>query len=462
MTLIDAIRGIRMEPYDYPLDEARIAKFPVEPRDSSKLLLYQGGALSHTRFDQLPQHLPAETLLVYNNTKVIHARLFFRKETGALIELFCLEPLAPADYAMAFQATDHCDWMCFVGNLKRWKQGILQQTLTVKGQTVTLTAERAEAIDNAHRVHFSWSLTSFQDNAKPNDQPGTSQTAQSAKSAKSSSSAKSAKTPIVIRFGDILEAAGHIPIPPYLNREAVSSDETNYQTVYSRIDGSVAAPTAGLHFTPAVLEALDNKTVHRREVTLHVGAGTFKPVQSDQLSQHSMHAEFITVERSLIEDILTYEGRITAVGTTSVRTLESLYWFGHQLLSPSVNRTKHTGNRQADHQPDEWVLDQWYAYTDNHSDNAGPTLTQSLNALLTYMDQMGMQRFSATTRLLIAPGYTFKVVNTLITNFHQPKSTLLLLVSAFLGGDRWKTLYDYALQNDFRFLSYGDSSLLIP
>ncbi len=433
MKLIDSIRGIRMEPYDYPLDESRIAKFPVEPRDASQLLLYKGGELAHTRFDQLPQHLPADTLLVYNNTRVIHARLLFRKETGALIELFCLEPLTPSDYAMAFQATEQCEWMCFIGNLKRWKQGILQHNLTIKGQPVMLTAERAEAIDNAHRVRFSWSAP--------------------------------------VRFGDILEAAGQMPIPPYLNREAVSSDETNYQTVYSKIDGSVAAPTAGLHFTPAVLEALDNNGVRRREVTLHVGAGTFKPVQSDQLSQHSMHAEFITVERSLIEDLLTHEGRITAVGTTSVRTLESLYWFGRQLLNnpTSKGNTKQSSNsrpdsqqpnHQSDHQPDEWVLDQWYAYAE--APNATPTLPQSLNALLAYMDSAGLQRFSATTRLLIAPGYTFRVVNTLITNFHQPKSTLLLLVSAFLGGDRWKTLYDYALQHNFRFLSYGDSSLLMP
>jgi S-adenosylmethionine:tRNA ribosyltransferase-isomerase len=416
MALIDTIRSIRMEPYDYSLDDARIAKFPVEPRDASQLLLYKGGELSHTHFNQLPHHLPAETLLVYNNTRVIHARLLFKKETGAQIELFCLEPLSPSDYALAFQATGHCDWMCFIGNLKRWKQGTLQHTLTIKGQPVTLTAERAEAIDNAHRVRFTWSAP--------------------------------------VRFGDILEAIGQMPIPPYLNREAVNSDETNYQTVYSKIDGSVAAPTAGLHFTPAVLEALDDIGVQRREVTLHVGAGTFKPVQSDQLSQHSMHAEFITVERSLIEDLIAFEGRITAVGTTSVRTLESLYWFGHQLLT------------NADHQPDEWVLDQWYAYTEapeaDQKNNPNPTLAQSLNALLAYMDKVGLQRFSATTRLLIAPGYTFRVVNTLITNFHQPKSTLLLLVSAFLGGERWKTLYNYALEHDFRFLSYGDSSLLMP
>lgn len=445
MALIDDVRSIRMEPYDYPLDEARIAKFPVEPRDASKLLLYQGGTLSHTHFDQLPRYLPADTLLVYNNTRVIHARLLFRKETGALIELFCLEPLSPADHAMAFQATERCDWLCFVGNLKRWKQGLLHQTLHIKGLSIVLTAERIETIDNAHCICFTWSVTNAQDTPKER--------------------METLPNPPAIRFGDILEAAGLIPIPPYLNREADQSDETNYQTVYSRIDGSVAAPTAGLHFTPTVLAALDHHGVTRREVTLHVGAGTFKPVQSDQLSQHSMHAEFITVERSLIEDLLRFEGHIAAVGTTSVRTLESLYWFGHQLVYQRAPQ------HASEHHPDEWVLDQWYAYetltkTGNqvpgHPNSNQPTLSEGLNALLAYMDHIGLQRFSATTRLLIAPGYTFRVVNYLITNFHQPKSTLLLLVSAFVGGDQWKTIYDYALKHDFRFLSYGDSSLLMP
>ncbi len=421
MSLLETIRSIHMEPYDYPLEEDRIAKFPVEPRDSSKLLLYRSGSLSHTRFAELPDLLKPGGLLVYNNTKVIHARLFFHKETGARIELFCLEPLDPVDYAQNFQAEKTCEWMCLIGNLKKWKQGTLSRTLSIAGLDVVLTAERCEPIDNAFKVRFTWTVLTS-DTETP---------------------------PFGIRFGDLLDAAGQIPIPPYLNRQSEASDEADYQTVYSRIEGSVAAPTAGLHFTTSVLEGIDRKHIERREVTLHVGAGTFKPVQSDRLRQHTMHAEFITVERGLIEELISQEGNITAVGTTTVRTLESLYWFGHQLV------------RNPDHDPAEWMLDQWYAYRDESLENA-PDLKTALNALLAYMDEKGYQHFTASTRLLIAPGYTFRVVNALITNFHQPKSTLLLLVSAFLGDERWKAVYQYAMDNGFRFLSYGDSSLLIP
>jgi len=421
MSLIETIRSIHMEPYNYPLEEDRIAKFPVEPRDSSKLLLYRSGILSHTHFSELPHSLEPDSLLVYNNTKVIHARLFFHKETGARIELFCLEPLAPADYAQNFQAETACEWMCLIGNLKKWKQGVLSRSLTLGEREVILTAEQGEPVDNAFRVRFSWK-------ASPSTQDG--------------------QLP-PIRFGDLLDAAGQIPIPPYLNRPSEESDETDYQTVYSKIEGSVAAPTAGLHFTENVLEAIDRKRIQRREVTLHVGAGTFKPVQSDRLRQHTMHAEFITVERSLIEDLIRNEGHITAVGTTTVRTLESLYWFGHQLV------------RNPHQEPLEWTLDQWYAYQEDTLEYA-PDLKTALKALLTYMDKEVYQHFTASTRLLIAPGYTFRVVNALVTNFHQPKSTLLLLVSAFLGDEHWKEVYQYALDNDFRFLSYGDSSLLRP
>ncbi len=417
MSLLETIRSIHMEPYDYPLEEDRIAKFPVEPRDSSNLLLYQSGVLSHTRFSDLPDLLDPNSMLVYNNTKVIHARLFFQKETGAHMEIFCLEPLSPADYAQNFQAETTCEWMCLIGNLKKWKQGVLSRNLTIDGRDIVLTAERGEPVDNAFRVRFHW------EDSNRATQP--------------------------VRFGDLLEAAGQIPIPPYLNRQSEASDETDYQTVYSKIEGSVAAPTAGLHFTERVLEGIDQKCIQRSEVTLHVGAGTFKPVQSDRLRQHTMHAEFITVERSLIEDLIRNEGHITAVGTTTVRTLESLYWFGHQLV------------RHPDLQPLEWTLDQWYAYQDDSLKDV-PDLKTALNALLTYLDNMGYRNFTASTRLLIAPGYAFKVVNTLITNFHQPKSTLLLLVSAFLGDEHWKEVYQYALDNGFRFLSYGDSSLLRP
>lgn len=429
MALIDDIRSIHMEPYDYLLDEARIAKYPVEPRDSSRLLLYQSGSLSHSRFSELPDLLEPESLLVYNNTKVIHARLIFQKETGARLELFCLEPISPVDYAQNFQAESSCEWMCLIGNLKKWKQGVLSRNLRVGGRDIVLRAERFEPVDNAFRVRFQWEDSPInqvedQDSASPSAAPP-------------------------VRFGDLLEAAGQIPIPPYLNRQSEARDETAYQTVYSKIEGSVAAPTAGLHFSDNVLKGIDQKHIKRSEVTLHVGAGTFKPVQSDHLRQHTMHAEFITVNRDLIEDLIRYEGHITAVGTTTVRTLESLYWFGHQLL------------KNPHQQPEDWILDQWYAYRDDTLDHQ-PDLKTVLKALLAYLDKTERRYFTASTRLLIAPGYVFRVVNSLITNFHQPKSTLLLLVSAFLGDERWKDVYRYALENDFRFLSYGDSSLLRP
>jgi S-adenosylmethionine:tRNA ribosyltransferase-isomerase len=430
MSLLETIRSIHMEPYDYSLEDDRIAKYPVEPRDSSNLLLYRSGSLSHTRFSELPGLLEPDSLLVYNNTKVIHARLFFQKETGAHIEIFCLEPLSPADYAQNFQAETTCEWMCLIGNLKKWKQGKLSRNLTLGGRDLLLTAERCEPVDNAFRVRFHW-----------DDCP------QFTKDGSPLSNSIRASQPV--RFGDLLETAGQIPIPPYLNRQSEASDETTYQTVYSKIEGSVAAPTAGLHFTGNVLKGIDQQRIRRSEVTLHVGAGTFKPVQSDRLRQHTMHAEFITVERSLIEDLIRNEGHTTAVGTTTVRTLESLYWFGHQLV------------RQPHLQPLEWTLDQWYAYQEDSLKDV-PDLKTALNALLTYLDNMGYRNFTASTRLLIAPGYVFKVVNTLITNFHQPKSTLLLLVSAFLGEEKWKDVYQYALDNGFRFLSYGDSSLLRP
>lgn len=411
MTLLDKVKNISIKDFSYDLPDARIAKYPVDPRDHSQLLLYRDGEISRSQFKNLPQYLPENSLLVYNNTKVIRARMFFRKETGAQIEIFCLEPLMPADYAQNFQAQGSCEWLCLVGNLKKWKGGKLHRQLSLNGQDVVFSAEHVGVEDKAQRIRFSW-------------------------------------TPAEIPFGDLLEQAGQIPIPPYLNRESQQSDERSYQTVYSRIEGSVAAPTAGLHFTPAVLQSIDEKQIKRQEVTLHVSASTFQPVKSEQMDGHPMHLEFISVEASLIEDLLKYEGRITAVGTTSVRTLESLYWFGVHLLESDTMQSNSV-------EESVWTLHQWYPY-EEHQDYS---MQQALQALLDNMRAKGETQFTASTRLLIAPGYTFRVVSDIITNFHQPQSTLLLLVSAYVGED-WRKIYDYAMDNDFRFLSYGDSSLL--
>jgi len=421
--LLEKIKTIRIEDYAYPLEEERIAKFPVEPRDSSKLLLYKNGLLTETVFSDLPNHLEEKGLLVYNNTRVIHARLFFHKETGARIEIFCLEPLTPADYAQNFQATESCEWLCMVGNLKKWKKEKLERELLVNGKRILLTAEKRETENKAHRIRFTWHETDNLSNP--------------------------------ILFGDLLETAGQLPIPPYLNRNTEATDEVSYQTVFARIEGSVAAPTAGLHFTPEVLAAIDQKNILRTEVTLHVGAGTFQPVLSREISDHIMHSEFISVDRDFLVTLIHHLGHITAVGTTSVRTLESLYWFGYKLIrSPEIH-------------PDEWTLDQWYAYkqlmaVESSAKNIKVETIDALKALINYLDQNKLDVFTASTQLLIAPGFEFHVVKAMLTNFHQPNSTLLLLVSAFLGREEWKKVYDYARSHQFRFLSYGDSSLLVP
>ena len=421
--LLEKIKTIRIEDYVYPLEEERIAKFPVEPRDSSKLLLYKNGLLTETVFSDLPNHLEEKGLLVYNNTRVIHARLFFHKETGARIEIFCLEPLTPADYAQNFQATESCEWLCMVGNLKKWKKEKLERELLVNGKRILLTAEKRETENKAHRIRFTWHETDNLSNP--------------------------------ILFGDLLETAGQLPIPPYLNRNTEATDEVSYQTVFARIEGSVAAPTAGLHFTPEVLAAIDQKNILRTEVTLHVGAGTFQPVLSREISDHIMHSEFISVDRDFLVTLIHHLGHITAVGTTSVRTLESLYWFGYKLIrSPEIH-------------PDEWTLDQWYAYkqlmaVESSAKNIKVETIDALKALINYLDQNKLDVFTASTQLLIAPGFEFHVVKAMLTNFHQPNSTLLLLVSAFLGREEWKKVYDYARSHQFRFLSYGDSSLLVP
>lgn len=398
---------IRIEEFNYPLSDERIAKFPLTKRDESKLLVYRNGKIDEAVFKQLSDYLPQGSMLVYNNTRVIQARMLFQKETGAQIEVFCLEPVIPHDYALVFQQTESCSWLCLVGNLKKWKEGALHKTIRMGDKEVVLSAERIKTTGDSHLVRFSWN----------NPQ---------------------------VTFAELLDAAGILPIPPYLHRETRESDLQTYQTVYSKIKGSVAAPTAGLHFTPEVLAGLDAKGFTREEVTLHVGAGTFKPVKSEVIGDHEMHTEFISVRRSAIENIRTNLGRIIAVGTTSVRTLESLYYMGRTLVN------------NPDATSEELVVTQWTPYHDTEE----VTTHEALTALLDYLDRNQTDTLLSATQIMIAPGYEFKIVKGIITNFHQPKSTLLLLISAFVNGN-WKSIYNYALDNDFRFLSYGDSSLLL-
>lgn len=402
---------IQINEYTYALPDERIAKYPLSERDASKLLIYRGGQIRETLFRHLPDCLPDGALLVFNNTRVIRARLLFRKDTGAMIEIFCLEPAVPSDYEQSFAQTDHCTWHCLVGNSKRWKSGQLYTTVTVGGERVTLSAERVSVAGEAgDLVDFRW------DNPR-------------------------------CTFAEVLESAGVLPIPPYLHRETEAQDLQTYQTVYSKVKGSVAAPTAGLHFTPAVLAELDARGIEREEVTLHVGAGTFRPVKSDTIGGHAMHTEHFAVTRRTVDRLLAKPEHVIAVGTTSVRTLESLYYIGCVLARGG-----------ADESADEaFTVGQWEPY-----DADAPTLTaeEALRAILSYLDRREMDRLWAATQIIIAPGYQFKIVRGMVTNFHQPQSTLLLLVSAFVGGD-WRTIYDYALAHDFRFLSYGDSSLLL-
>lgn len=406
-------KHIRIADYNYDLPDERIAKFPLAERDSSKLLVYNHGEVSEDKFTNLPKYLSKGALMVFNNTRVIRARLHFQKETGAQIEVFCMEPFAPIEYQQNFAQTGSVEWLCMIGNLKRWKSGILTKELNIKGETVILTAERLpyespNATGTNHRVRFSW-----------NDDK--------------------------VAFSEVLEAVGELPIPPYLNRETQESDLKTYQTVYSKVKGSVAAPTAGLHFTERVLKALDDAGIDCEELTLHVGAGTFKPVKSEEIADHEMHSEYIVVKRQTIEKLLAHGGEAIAVGTTSVRTLESLYYIGVKLLqNPHLSEN-------------ELAVDQWMPYETN------PTATpvEAMQAILDYLDSNHLSALHTSTQIIIAPGYEYKIVKRMVTNFHQPQSTLLLLVSAFVHGD-WHKIYDFALAHDFRFLSYGDSSLLIP
>ena len=434
---------ILIEEFNYPLPDERIAKYPLANRDQSKLLVYRDGQVSEDQFFHIGEYLAPNSLLIYNNTRVIQARLVFHKKVvseyrgttehseplnseatlGARIEIFCLEPLAPHDYQLSLGSTEGCTWKCMIGNAKKWKSGALSLPVQLpSGETITLFAERGEQTGNTFAVHFSWN------SPLEGEWKGS--------------------------FAEILDAVGELPIPPYLNRKTEESDKTTYQTVYSRIKGSVAAPTAGLHFTDNVLNNLRQKGIQTAEVTLHVGAGTFQPVKVADANQHTMHTEIIAVPRETIETIIANLGHIVAVGTTSMRTLESLYFLGAQLytLHHTHPSTSSIGERSG---VSTLSVTQFEPYEKEHT----LSTRDALQAIIDHLEQTNQDILHAETQIMIKPGYTFRIVDQLITNFHQPKSTLLLLVSAFVGGD-WHTIYDYALAHNFRFLSYGDSSIL--
>lgn len=402
---MEKLKDIKIAEYDYELPAERIALHPLTERAECKLLVRaHGGELNDRCFKELPKILPTDSLLVYNNTKVINARLHFRKYSGARIEVFCLEPCEPLDYAQNFASRGSCSWICFVGNSKRWKSGELSRLIRVGDREFSLKAERGGQRDNAWVVNFRWDSDE-------------------------------------VSFSEIVDAVGEIPIPPYLNRDSEDADREDYQTVFSRIEGSVAAPTAGLHFTPELLDEIDAAGIERRELTLHVGAGTFKPVSSETIGEHQMHREFIEVSRELIRELANTERHIIAVGTTSVRTLESLFHFGCRVIEG-----KEPNN-----------VEQWEAY---ESRRENISRGEALTALADWLESKNLEEFVASTGIMIVPGYRFKVVEGMVTNFHQPQSTLLLLVSAFTGGD-WKRMYEHALAGGYRFLSYGDAELLL-
>ena len=388
------MKPIYIADYNYPLPDERIAKYPLAERDHSKLLVYRAGQVSEDHFYNVGDYIAPHSLLIYNNTRVIQARLEFHKPTGARIEVFCLEPIAPHDYQLSLGSTTGCVWKCMVGNVKKWHD----EPIELKAGNFILRAYKEQTLGNTFAVRFAW------------DEPNVS-------------------------FAEILDAAGELPIPPYLNRKTEESDLRTYQTVYSRIKGSVAAPTAGLHFTDTVLQDLRARGIETDEVTLHVGAGTFLPVKTADANEHTMHTEIIAVPRETIAHIQAQLGHIVAVGTTSMRTLESLYFIGCH--------------------PEKATVSQFEPYENDYA----LSVHDALQAILDYLDATGQTTLHAETQIMNKPGYAFRIVDQLITNFHQPQSTLLLLVSAFVGGD-WHTIYDYALSHDFRFLSYGDSSIL--
>ncbi|MBP1630467.1 MAG: S-adenosylmethionine:tRNA ribosyltransferase-isomerase [Bacteroidetes bacterium] len=395
---------IAINDFDYNLPEDRIAKFPLEERDKAKLLVLREGAISENLFFELPSLLDRDSLLIYNDTKVVHARLFFTKDTGSIIEVFCLEPFEPNEIQIAFAQRGEGKWKCFVGNNKKWKQDKLCKTVIYNGRPITLKAERIKQVDNAWIINFTWDKE--------------------------------------YSFAEVLGLMGVIPLPPYLNREAIDRDNDDYQTIYANQEGSVAAPTAGLHFTERTFSDLNSKGIKSSFVTLHVGAGTFKPVTTDSIAEHIMHTEKITVKKSVIEDLINYfDKKIICVGTTSVRTIESLYWHGVKLIENKDTET------------DIDIL-QWEPYTKEI--NILPKY--ALEAILERMEKDKVDLLCGQTQIIIAPSYKYRIVKGMITNFHQPKSTLLLLVSAMIG-DKWKECYNFAKENDFRFLSFGDACL---
>ena len=408
--MISKVQNINIAEYDYPLPDERIAKYPLAERDASKLLILKNNQISENKFRNIGNYLPPKSVLVFNETKVVRARLQFVKESGAAIEVFCLEPITGnGDYQLAFSASSPVEWHCLVGNSRRWKDGFLSMPLNIKGKDVVLKAERIEKTDAYSLIRFSWE-------------------------------------PAEISFAEVLEAAGEIPLPPYLHREAEPSDRERYQTVFAKYEGSVAAPTASLHLTKPLIANLKEQGHTIEEVTLHVGAGTFRPVATDTIGEHEMHSESIIVKRQTIEHLHDNLGRtIIPVGTTSMRTIESVYWIGVMLLEQGFEeRNLH--------------VNQWFPYQDRAT---LPSTKESLEAIIKYLEMHHLDALHATTALMIAPSCPIMLTKALITNFHQPKSTLLLLVSALIG-NKWKEAYKFALEHEFRFLSYGDSCLFVP
>ena len=403
-------KNVAISNFNYFLPKEKIAKFPLEIRDASKLLICKNGEIEQSDFKVIDKYLPENALMVFNETKVIQARIIFSKSTGATIEIFILEAVEPvSEIQSAFQQTSGVVWKCFVGNSKRWKSGVLEKKFIYKGKNCKIFIERKEKLENSSLIKFKW---------HPED----------------------------ISFSEIIEKIGLVPLPPYLNREAVDSDKERYQTVYAKNEGSVAAPTAGLHFTENVLNKIKNRNISFGKINLHVGAGTFKPVIAEKISGHTMHFEKISIDISLIKRILkNIDGNIITVGTTSVRTLESLYWYGVKLIVDKQNEKT-------------LFIEQWDPY--NKKYNIDLPIKEVLNFLISFMEKNEINIISGSTQLMIVPGYKYRIIKGMVTNFHQPQSTLLLLVAAFIG-ENWKKAYDFALENDFRFLSYGDSCLFM-